>query len=229
MFLQAVKLMSVPNQKHIIINKDPCNKENIFAIINIQALENAMIQLNGECFKLWIYFSKNQDKYNFDLSQKAAERCGIKKTSYYTHIETLIKKGYLQQKEENSNIFYFTETPFSEIRKEREEKEMIISEIRKEMSGNRTEISVIQQRNNINILQNNNTNKKSGKAANNLDEYCKDVLEEINEDYKANKFDVQQIEIIKELNEYLQQNCYTETTETLYNEILKVYDELYIY
>lgn len=186
----------------------------------------AMNDLCGEAFKLWIYFSKNQNNYNFDLSQKAAEKCGIKKSTYYDNIKLLIKKGYLQQKEEHSNIYYFTETAFSEIRKEEEQKENINSEIRKENSENWKEFSEKEQRNNINTLQN-NTNKKGGKAANNLDIHCKGLLNKINDDYIQQKFNKTEIKEIETLESYLLNNAETETTENLYNKILNVYLKLY--
>lgn len=218
--------MSVPNQKKVIIKKEICDKNNLYATINMNALEKAMNDLSGEAFKLWIYFSKNQNNYTFDLSQKAAEKYGIKKSTYYDNIKVLIKKGYLQQREENSNIYYFTEIAFSEIRKQEEQKEYIISEIRKDNSENWKEFSEKEQRNNINTLQN-NINKKGGKAANNLDIYCKELLNNINTDYINNKFNETELKEITELKEYLFKNAEIETTENLYKEILKVYLKLY--
>ncbi len=218
--------MSVPNQKKVIIKKEICDKKNLYATINMNALEKAMNDLSGEAFKLWIYFSKNQNNYTFDLSQKAAEKYGIKKSTYYDNIKVLIKKGYLQQREENSNIYYFTEIAFSEIRKQEEQKEYIISEIRKDNSENWKEFSEKEQRNNINTLQN-NINKKGGKAANNLDIYCKELLNNINTDYINNKFNETELKEITELKEYLFKNAEIETTENLYKEILKVYLKLY--
>lgn len=221
--------MSVPNQKHIIIKKEPCDKDNLYTTINLQALQQAMQNLSGEAFKFWVYLSKNQQNYEFDLSQKAAEQWGLKKTQYYNNLEKLIEKGYLQRKDEHSNIYYFTETAFSEIRKEPTKKEYIISEIRKDNSGNQTEISAFQQRNNTDILQK-NTIKKDGRAVtekNNLDDDCKDILKEIEEDNKKGKFNRAQQKIIYELSEYLQRNCKTETTDTLYNEIASVYVKIY--
>lgn len=202
----------------------------------MQALENAMQDLKGESFKLWVYFSKNQDNYSFDLSQKAAEQCGIKRTSYYNHIETLIEKGYLQQKNENSNIFFFTETAFSEIWKEREDKEIIItenwkeySENRKEFSVNKIEISEIQQRNNINNIkiQQNNIKEKSGKAAKkNYEEECENLLTRINEDREKGKFNQRQLNAINYLLSELDRNR-SEPIINQHAKILRVYNALY--
>lgn len=219
--------MSVPNQKHIIIKKEPCDKENLYTTINLQALQQAMQNLSGESFKFWVYLSKNQQNYDFDLSQKAAEQWGLKKTQYYNNFEKLIEKGYLQRKDEHSNIYYFTETAFSENRKEPTEKEYIISENRKDNSGNQTEFSVYQQRNNTDILQK-NTIKKSGKAANNLDDACIDVLREIETDYNNGKFNREQQRIVNNLSFYIKSNCEIETTDNLYDEILSAYTKLYV-
>ena len=70
----------VPNQKEVVVNKEKCNKENLYATINLAAMDKAAQDLKPNSFKLWIYFSKNQDNYEFALSSKAVERdFGIKK------------------------------------------------------------------------------------------------------------------------------------------------------
>lgn len=208
----------------------------------MQALQNAMKNLSGESFKLWIYFSKNQHNYNFDLSQKEVEQWGITKTTYYRTKNELIKQGYLQPKQEGSNIYYFTETAFSQIGKEREEieeeKEMVISQYGKnyyqngkDFSGNKTDNSHFEQRNNTNNtdkLKDNKIKKSDKVAKNNLDFYCIDILEEIEKDNEKGMFNEKQQYIIKQLSDYLHNNCRTETTENLYNEILSVYGKLYI-
>lgn len=236
---RAVFNMSVPNQKKVIIKKEPCNKDNHYAMINLQSLQKAMQDLKGETFKMWVYLSKNQPQFQLELSYKAAAQFGITKTTYYDVIENLIGKGYLQRKDENSNIYYFTETAFSEIRKDDEEEtEYIISEIRninsekrKESSENRNEFSDFRQRNITNNIQNTkeNTIKKGGKAANNgnLDEHCYSLMKEINKDAENDKFNDEQIKIIKQLVKYLNENKYTETTDNLYSQILSVYLQLY--
>ena len=206
------------------------------------SLEKAMNELSGESFKLWIYFSKNQDKYSFDLSPKDVEKWGISRSTFYRIKDEFIEKGYLQQKQQGSNIYYFTETPFSQIGKEREEieeeKEMVISQYGKnysqngkDFSGNETNFSHFEQRNNINNTNKikDNKIKKSDKVAkNNLDFYCIDILEEIEKDNEKGKFNEKEQYIIKQLSDYLHNNCRTETTENLYNEILSVYGKLYI-
>jgi hypothetical protein len=61
--------MAVPNQKTIVIKKAPADKNNIYTVINIEALENAVKLLSGETLKLWLYFAKNQNDYVMELSR----------------------------------------------------------------------------------------------------------------------------------------------------------------
>lgn len=236
--------MSVPNQNHIIIKKEPCNKENLYTTTNIYALQNAMQNLSGESFKLWFYFSKNQDSYSFDLSQKDAEQWGIKKTTYYRVKQELIKKGYLQPKQEGSNIYYFTEIAFSQIGKEREEieeeKEMVISEYGKnyyqngkDFSGNETDNSHFEQRNNTNNtdkLKDNKT-KKGDKVAKNkkLYDITLSLLREIKDDLDKGIFEEQKDkkEIIYELDRFLYYNADKKTKDELHEVILSAWCKLY--
>ena len=103
--------MSSENQKIVIIKKEPCDKNNLYAVINLKALRVAMIVLRNESFRIWCYLAKNQNKYQFDLSKEACDSWGIKKDSYYTHVKTLIAKGYLVPIREGSNHYLFHELP----------------------------------------------------------------------------------------------------------------------
>lgn len=49
----------VTNQKTIHTEKEQANKENRYAIYNLNALKSAMLDLKGEAFKLWCYLDKN--------------------------------------------------------------------------------------------------------------------------------------------------------------------------
>ena len=53
-------MITVPNQKIVRIEKEPCGKGNLYAAINLKALEAAAQNLDAGAFKLWIYFAKNQ-------------------------------------------------------------------------------------------------------------------------------------------------------------------------
>jgi len=85
-----------PNQKTIHIEKEQCDKNNLYALYNLNALQSAMLDLKGETFKLWCYLNKNQNGYTLALSKVDALRWGIgSKSSYDRAIAELIQKGYL--------------------------------------------------------------------------------------------------------------------------------------
>ena len=96
---------TVPNQKTIIVFKTDV-KGRIFAQIDMYALEKAAQTLDAGAFKLWIYFVKNQDSFEFALSRQAVEEYfGIKKKQYDNAVATLIETGYLRHSGNNRYIF----------------------------------------------------------------------------------------------------------------------------
>lgn len=98
---------SNPNQKTIRIEKEQANKENHYAIYNLEALKTAMLNLKGETFKLWCYLDKNQNGYTFALSKVDAINWGIgSKSSYDRAVAELIDKAYLVKVSGNSYNFY---------------------------------------------------------------------------------------------------------------------------
>ena len=99
--------MGVPNQKTVNINKEVCDKQHLYAAINLEAMSSAMLDLTGEQFKLWCYFAKNQNNYTLELSQKAVEGfAGISAKTYQRSIATMIEKGYLVNVSGNTYNFY---------------------------------------------------------------------------------------------------------------------------
>jgi hypothetical protein len=80
-------------------------------MFHLDALQRAMNTLKGETLKLWLYFVKNQDGYQFELSQKALAEWGLKKDAYYKAVNKLIEVGYLTPVREGSNIYIFSEIP----------------------------------------------------------------------------------------------------------------------
>lgn len=99
--------MSYANQKAVQIFKTKCDKNNLYAKINLEALQSAMKELKKVgAFKLWLYFAKNQDKYQFDLSCEDCKRWGVKTDSFHTGINELIDKGYLRKVSGNFYIFH---------------------------------------------------------------------------------------------------------------------------
>lgn len=102
---------TVPNQKVVKVQKELCNKQNIYAAINIDAMESAARALDAGAFKLWVYFAKNQDGYEFALSSKEVEvTFGMKIKQYNNAVDNLIEAGYLVR-QGDSNTYHFNEKP----------------------------------------------------------------------------------------------------------------------
>ena len=89
---------------------------------------------------MWLYFNKNQEGYQFELSPKACLAWGIKKDSYYSGIDELIQKGYLIPIYEGSNIYQFYEV--SQTEKAKAQKETEFSEIKNLPSEEQKKLSV---------------------------------------------------------------------------------------
>ena len=104
----AATFNTVPNQKVIKIQKEKIDKDKgNFAMIDSDALQNAMIDLDGNTFKLWMYFSKNRDGHTFALSKVDAIKWGIgSKSSYDRAVRKLIEEGYLIKTSSNHYDFY---------------------------------------------------------------------------------------------------------------------------
>ena len=116
-------MVTVPNQKTIKVQKEICDSQHLYAAINLNALQTAMIDLKGETLKLWLYMAKNQDNYTFALSFVDAVKWGVgSKSSYDRAVKELIAKGYLV--ETSSNHYTFYELP-------KENKEEIIITVKK--------------------------------------------------------------------------------------------------
>lgn len=107
--------MSVPNQKIVWIGERTArNGQNLYATVNLEALQQAMKTLKGSSLKMWLYLNKNREHYALELSRTACLEWGIKKDSYYDGIEELIEKGYLIRKCDGSNLYTFYESPRTE-------------------------------------------------------------------------------------------------------------------
>lgn len=99
-------MITVPNQKIVTVEKEPCGKGNLYAAINLNAMEAAAQDLDAGAFKLWIYFAKNQNGYEFALSSKDAKDIfGLGKSQYDTAVKKLISSGYLTNIQGNQYIF----------------------------------------------------------------------------------------------------------------------------
>lgn len=107
--------MAVSNQNIVRIGtRDTFDKSHTYCLMHIDSLQAAMCNLKGETLKLWLYCNKNQDGYQFELSQKALQEWGLKKDAYQTAKKKLVELGYLVPASEDSNILIFYESPLSE-------------------------------------------------------------------------------------------------------------------
>lgn len=110
----------VSNQRSIGVNKLKCDQENLYAKINIEALNQAMRNLRPAAFDLWIYFAQNQDKYSFYLScVDACRTCGFGKTAYHKAFDELVDKFYLVRDRNNRTHYEFYELPHEDPSEER--------------------------------------------------------------------------------------------------------------
>ena len=87
-------------------------------MINLDALALAVKTLDGDAFKMWVYFSKNQKDYELQLSSKhAIETFGLSKDRYNKAIHALVREGFLvdanTDAEEVANRWAFYERPLS--------------------------------------------------------------------------------------------------------------------
>ena len=110
----------VPNQKMVRVNKEMCDKDHPYVMININAMSMAAKDLTPTQFQVWIYFAKNQKGYTFELSRAAVmDFCGIKsEKTYKDAIKTLVAKRYLVKE-------YGYKYDFYEIPKEEDDVEML--------------------------------------------------------------------------------------------------------
>ena len=102
----------VANQKKVEVNKEPCDKNNLYVCINIEAIQKAMSDLTPAQLKVWMYFAKNQNHYEFELSSVAVcGFCNISDKTYRDAIKTLVAKRYLVLRPGFKNVYDFYEIP----------------------------------------------------------------------------------------------------------------------
>ena len=89
-------MITYENQKTITTKGAQHDNNNLYAKLNIEALQEAMILLKPNTFKLWCYMAKNQNNYTFALSCKdACSFCKMSKPTYLASVDELINAGYL--------------------------------------------------------------------------------------------------------------------------------------
>lgn len=108
---------SSPNQDIVKVEKEKCDKNNLYATINLAAMQLAMKDLTPLQFEVWMYFAKNQAGYTFAVSPAAAlDEFGIKKDSFQKAKAVLKEKGYLiEDFSAGKNHWIFREIPVDDI------------------------------------------------------------------------------------------------------------------
>lgn len=102
-----------PNQRSIRINKEASDSENLYTIINLNALNLAIGILSPNAFKLWVYLDKNRKGFTFALSrQNTMNTCSFSKGTYRKAFDELVAEAYLVETGKNQYDFY--ELPKSE-------------------------------------------------------------------------------------------------------------------
>jgi len=104
---------SYPNQRIVHINRDmPKKDEGNFLLIKKQNLYNAYRDLNATALVLYLYLAGNKDGFDLALSPRAIlEEVGMPISTCNDQVKALIRKGYLVQRKEESNIYNFYEVP----------------------------------------------------------------------------------------------------------------------
>lgn len=93
------------NQKALRIKKGVSNKNNLYAIFNLEYLMYALLNLSPRAFKIWCMLNKNQDGYELKLSSK--DFLGMmSKQTYLKAIEELIDKKYLRAAQGKGQIYF---------------------------------------------------------------------------------------------------------------------------
>ena len=110
-------MYSVANQDIVEVQKEKCDADNIYAMVNINAMKLAMKDLTPAQFEVWMYFAKNQAGYTFAVSPAAAlDEFGIKKDTFQKAKQVLKEKGYLiENLAKGKNHWIFKEIPVEEI------------------------------------------------------------------------------------------------------------------
>ena len=105
------------NQDIVEVQKEACDTDNIYAKINIKAIQLAMKDLTPAQFQVWLYFAKNQAGYVFAVSPAAAlNEFGIKKDTFQKAKQVLKEKGYLvENPAKGKNHWIFKEIPVEDI------------------------------------------------------------------------------------------------------------------
>ena len=104
---------TVPNQKVVKINKEPCDRTHYYTSINLNALQHAMNDFKDvpKQFWVWLYLTKNRSGNEFALSSRDVQDWGISEHTFHRAIEFMIENDYLIREGDHSNRYTFYEMP----------------------------------------------------------------------------------------------------------------------
>ena len=105
--------MTVPNQKIIKIHKSNIQKDP-FVSLNLDVMGKVYQDLgcNAYTFYLYLCLCGNMDGFSLDFSpQYFKNRFGLPISTTHDQFKKLVAKGYLVQKNENSNVYDFYYEP----------------------------------------------------------------------------------------------------------------------
>jgi hypothetical protein len=100
------------NQRTVEIGpKAKSNAKNTFTVINLNALQQAMNDLDNSDFKLWMFYEQNALGFKVPSGPAYVAMWGLSRSSYYRAFNTLVEKGYLVKISEGYYKFYETPQP----------------------------------------------------------------------------------------------------------------------
>lgn len=104
--------MTHPNQKIIITKKTLSDKENVYGIMNVDAMLSAALTLSDRAFKLFVRMMLHQDGFVYALSPVEIERSiGMSDKRYREAVNELIASGYLVRDPSYRNVYIIFESP----------------------------------------------------------------------------------------------------------------------
>ena len=65
---------SYANQKNITVHKENCDENELYAKINLRAMNHAMRDLKANTYKMWCYFAQNQKVHSINCEYKIKKK-----------------------------------------------------------------------------------------------------------------------------------------------------------
>lgn len=108
--INKIKLFS--NQKMVQIHKTKSDKNNLYAIVNIEALMKALNELSKNEMKIYLSMLANANGYAFAYSpEDISQKTGANKRDLQRCFNTLTDKNYFIQSKNNKKLYHFFENP----------------------------------------------------------------------------------------------------------------------